>query len=109
MLLLQFFEISQHFPPPKLFFLSFVSGSCLRKGGNYKILFFVTEQRGRVVQQDAATIRLVHEAAPEIKTNYGIIVNMISKKVLMRLNTDHEGYRDFLNTLFAGIPEENKV
>ena len=51
----------------------------LRKNGYYKILFFVTEQRGRVVQQDATTIKLILEAASEIKANYGIIVNMVSK------------------------------
>ena len=71
----------------------------LRKGGDYKIIFFVTEQRGRVVQQDATTIKLVHEAAPEIKTNYGIIVNMISKGVLKRLHKAQSVKID-LNRLF---------
>ena len=80
----------------------------LRKGGDYKIVFFVTEQRGRVVQQDATTIKLVHEAAPEIKTSYGIIVNMVSKGVLKRLHKADVAYFDFLNTLFAGIPEASK-
>ena len=51
----------------------------LRKGGEYKVVFVVTEQQGRILQQDSTTIKLVHEAAPEIKMNYGIIVNMISK------------------------------
>ena len=60
----------------------------LRLGGQFKVLFFVTEQRGRVVQQDATTIQLVHEAAQEIKSDYGIIVNKCSKRVLKMLNQD---------------------
>ena len=51
----------------------------LKNGGDHKIIFVVTEQMGRVRQQDSTTIKLVHEAAPEIKMNYGVIVNMISK------------------------------
>ena len=61
----------------------------LRKGGQYKIIFVVTEQMGRVLTQDSTTMKLVHEAAPEIKMNYGIIVNMISKgkKQLPKIHT----------------------
>ena len=80
----------------------------LRKGGDYKVAFFVTEQAGRIVQQDATTIRLVLEAAPEIKNRYGIIVNMISKGVLRRLKQKDNGYYDFINTIFAGITDNNK-
>ena len=57
----------------------------LRKGGQYKVLFFVTQEAGRVNQQDATTLRLVLEAAPEIGTQYGVIVNKISKPVLEKL------------------------
>ena len=80
----------------------------LRMGGQFKVLFFVTEQRGRVVQQDATTIQLVHEAAPEIGDEYGIIVNMVSKGVLKKLNNSEMAKHDFLNTLFAGIPDANR-
>ena len=38
--------------------------------GKYKVIFFVTEHRGRVSQQDATTIKLVLDAAPEIKEKY---------------------------------------
>ena len=80
----------------------------LRMGGQFKVLFFVTEQRGRVVQQDATTMQLVHEAAPEIKGHYGVIVNMVSKGVLKRLNQTEMSFYDFLNTLFAGMADENR-
>ena len=79
----------------------------LRMGGQFKILFFVTEQSGRIMQQDATTIQLVHEAAQEIKSDYGIIVNKCSKRVLKMLNQT-EAKNDFLNSIFAGIPEENR-
>ena len=80
----------------------------LRMGGQFKVLFFVTEQRGRVVQQDATTMQLVHEAAPEIKSHYGVIVNMVSKGVLKRLNQTEMSFFEFLNTLFAGMADENR-
>ena len=80
----------------------------LRMGGQFKVLFFVTEQRGRVVQQDATTMQLVHEAAPEIKSHYGIIVNMVSKGVLKKLNQTEMPFFEFLNTLFAGMADENR-
>lgn len=77
----------------------------LRKGGQYKVLFFVTQEAGRVNQQDATTLRLVLEAAPEIGTQYGVIVNKISKPVLEKLKDKKD---DFLNTLFAGIPDDKR-
>merc|ERR1712066_561661 len=80
----------------------------LRLSGDYKIVFVVTEQMGRVLQQDATTIRLVLDAAPEIKMNYGIIVNMVSKGVWKKLKKASMSYFDFLNSLFAGIKEEHR-
>ena len=80
----------------------------LRMGGQFKVLFFVTEQRGRVVQQDATTMQLVHEAAPEIKSHYGIIVNMVSKGVLKRLNQTEMSFYEFFNAVFAGMADENR-
>ena len=41
----------------------------LRKGGTFIVLFFVTQEAGRVNQQDATTMRLVLEAAPCMATN----------------------------------------
>ena len=38
----------------------------LRKGGKFVVLFFVTQQDGRVTQEDSTTIKLVLQAAPEI-------------------------------------------
>ena len=79
----------------------------LRKGGDYKVIFFVTQQAGRVNQQVATTIKLVLEAAPEIGQNYGVVVNKVNKKILKGLK-DEDNRIKFLMTLFAGIPEESK-
>ena len=77
----------------------------LRKNGHYKVIFFVTERNGRVLQQDSTTIKLILEAAPDIKTEYGIIVNMLSKKTLKKLKED---FHDFLNMLFVGVPQSRR-
>ena len=77
----------------------------LKKYGYYRILFFVTESNGRVIMQDATTMKLILEASPDIGKNYGIIVNMLSKGVVKKLKKDFHG---FLNILFAGIPENRR-
>ena len=80
----------------------------LRKNGLYKIMFFITEQNGRVNSQDATTLKLVLDAAPDIGQNYGVIVNMVGKKVLKKLENERDRL-DFLYALFAGIPEEQSL
>ena len=79
----------------------------LKMGGEYKVLFFVTEHGGRVGQQDATTMKLVLDAAPEIGEKYGIIVNMVSKGVLKKLQTESM-YHDFNNSMLAGIDDKNR-
>ena len=79
----------------------------LKKGGNYKVIFFVTQEAGRVNQQDAATLKLVLEAAPDIGMQYGIIVNKVSNRILKLFKEEALKF-DFLNSLFAGIPEDRR-
>ena len=78
----------------------------LRKGGSYKILFFISENGGRIVMQDIATMKLVLQAAPDIGKNYGIIVNKVAKAVLGELQRGNN-LQIFINVLFSGI-DENK-
>ena len=54
----------------------------LRHGGAFKVLFFVSERNGRVDPQDAATMKVVLDSAPEIwcaqgSPKYGVIVNQV--------------------------------
>ena len=79
----------------------------LRKGGDYKVIFFVTQQAGRVNAQDATTMKLVLEAAPEIGQNYGVVVNKVNKKMFDRFKKEKDRM-DFLLALFAGIPKEKR-
>ena len=51
------------------------------------------------------TCLLVLEAAPEIGMDYGIIVNKVSQGVLKKLIGRKN---DFINTLFAGIPQDKR-
>ena len=77
----------------------------LKKDGDYRILFFVTARNGRVVQQDATTIKLILNTAPDIGQDYGIIVNMLSNGVFKKMKKMEEK-EDFLNSLFSGISPE---
>jgi len=78
----------------------------LRMGGPYKPIFFFTEAKGRVNAQDATTMKLVLDAAPEIGQNYGVIVNMVQNRVMQRLKTE-EARMNFMTALFAGIHHKN--
>ena len=78
--------------------------TALRTGGNFKVLFFVSTQSGRVVRQDITTLRLVLDAAPEIGNHYGLVINKVPKNVAERLKQPQNEVV-FLNTLFTGIDE----
>ena len=80
----------------------------LKKDGHYQILFFVTERNGRVLQQDATTIKLILDTAPDIGEDYGIIVNMLSKGLMKKMKENRMFKEDFLNILFAGISAERR-
>ena len=75
----------------------------LRKGGKFKILFFLNLFRGRIDAQDLTTLCMVLKAASEIKENYGIIANMTPKNLLEKLKADKS---EFLQSLFNSIPKE---
>jgi len=77
----------------------------LKKYGLYRILFFFIERNGRVVHQDTTTMKMILEASPDIGRRYGIIVNMLSKGSVKKLK---QNSHEFLNMLFAGIPEERR-
>eukprot|EP00331_Platyophrya_macrostoma_P024679 CAMPEP_0176437470 /NCGR_PEP_ID=MMETSP0127-20121128/18647_1 /TAXON_ID=938130 /ORGANISM="Platyophrya macrostoma, Strain WH" /LENGTH=368 /DNA_ID=CAMNT_0017821115 /DNA_START=175 /DNA_END=1281 /DNA_ORIENTATION=+ len=55
--------------------------AALKKGGRFRIFFMVTCESGRIKSEDATTMKLVLEAAKEIKNNYSIIVNKASHRV----------------------------
>ena len=81
--------------------------TALRRGGNFKILFFVLTESGRIVVQDVTTITLVLDAVPEIENHYGIVINKVPNNVAKALqNSKTEDI--FLTKLFAGIPEERR-
>ena len=81
--------------------------TALRKGGNFKILFFVMTESGRIVRQDVTTLRLVLDAAPEIENHYGIVINKLPKNVAKALQNPEKG-GVFLTKLFAGIPDHQR-
>ena len=54
----------------------------LKEGGRSRVVFVATEEAGRVRPQDATTMRLVLDAAPEIGKNFGIIINKCTKRKL---------------------------
>jgi len=84
----------------------------LKNGGVFKVLFFVSEKNGRVDPQDAATMKLVLDAAPEIwqdqiSPKYGVIVNQVEDNVMEELE-EKENRFEFLNTMFAGVNENQR-
>ena len=80
----------------------------LQEGGKYKVLFLVTEKNGRIKQQDIEVIAKILKAAPDIGSNYGIIVNKIKKNILKLLQSEPEKKRKFIDQIIGGIPDGKK-
>ena len=74
----------------------------LREGGTYRIFFFISQDAGRPKNEDITTLNLVLEAAPEIGSNYSIIVPKIKPRIADGLRKD-ANWAKFLNGIFAGI------
>ena len=79
----------------------------MNKGGELKILFFITLDQGRINLEDVRSMKLVLEAAPSIGQKYGVVFNMISKRIFRDLKTDSIRV-DYINVLFSGFPDKRK-
>ena len=73
----------------------------LRKGGEYKVFFFVSQDEGRPKNEDVTTMNLVLEAAPEIKNQYSIIVPKIMPEIAKKLRKE-DNWAKFITGIFAG-------
>ena len=79
----------------------------LRKGGDFKVLFFITQEDGRVSQEDVTTMKLVLDAAPDIGRNYGVIINKVFEGVLEMLKDDSKK-NEFVDSIFHKIPKDKR-
>ena len=76
--------------------------TALRKGGNYKILFFVMMESGRVARHDVATLNIVLNSAPEIGNSYAIIINKVPRRIV-KLHKDKTQASLVAAQLFIGM------
>ena len=81
----------------------------LNMGGPHKVLFFCQLNDGRVNMADKTTMKLVHDAAREIGSKFGIVVNKVSKKMLKRIENQPEIEKEFREILCDGIPKTTHV
>ena len=80
----------------------------LNRGGPHKLLFFVRQDAGRPSLQDQTTMSLIHAAAEEIGSQYGVIVNKVSSNMIKKFkNSDDK--KKFCETLFQGVPPTSNV
>ena len=78
----------------------------LKRGGDYKVIFVVGDQNGRVVTEDVATMNIVLAAAPEITmNNFGLIVNMACKKTMALPQMGKDSQGSFTASLFCERPD----
>jgi len=75
----------------------------LKQGGRCKILFVMTQESMRVRPADSATMKVVLDAAPEIQSNFGVIVNKCTKKIKKQLDAE-EGRNVLVTHLFGNTP-----
>lgn len=77
----------------------------LKKGGNFKVVFVVTLEAGRVRPADKTTIQLILESAPI--TTYGLLINKVPKNTFKQLyenpdNRDPSPLMEVCAELWAG-------
>lgn len=71
--------------------------------GNYKLVFVVVADGGRVRPSDIATMKLVLDALPDNQdAPYGIVVNKVSEQMRERLRSDLDARADFVVYLNQG-------
>mmetsp|Transcript_19532 Transcript_19532/g.22418 ORF Transcript_19532/g.22418 Transcript_19532/m.22418 type:complete len:295 (+) Transcript_19532:12-896(+) len=75
----------------------------LQKGGSFAVFFVVTLESGRIRPDDSTTIKLVLDAASDIKDCYSIIINKATKRVKEFFGTE-EGFEVYRAKLTEGLP-----
>ena len=70
--------------------------------GCYKLLFVVRDYAGRISPADVATIKLVLDALPEVRSAYGIIFNKMGKRMIKMFNNDPEAMQKLMATINVG-------
>lgn len=79
---------------------------CIKKQFiNYEKVFFVlTLEAGRVRPDDKTTMKLVLSAAPEIGSDYSIIINKLPPSTVQKLHDNDLDRRELITTLNDGLP-----
>ena len=80
--------------------------TALQKGGKHKLLFFVRYEGGRLQPQDLFMMQVGLKSAPEIRNQYGVIINKLSPKMMKQL-VDCEERSKLLTQLFSNIDDGN--
>ena len=81
----------------------------LNLGGPHKILFFCKLDDGRVNMSDKTTMKLVHDAAKEIGSKFGVVVNKVSKKSLRKIKNQPGLEKQYRELICEGIPATSHV
>ena len=80
----------------------------LTKGGQFKIIFAITLEAGRIRPDDMTTIKLVLQAAPMIQHSYSIIVNKASDEILA-IWEDFDSREKFKALINQGLPGTDSI
>ena len=85
----------------------------LKEGGRSRVVFVATEESGRVRPQDATTMKLVLDAAPEIGKSFGIVINKCTKRKLKFFFEDEprdcanvKNVEVFVTHIFTGLDDK---
>lgn len=77
---------------------------------DYKLVFVVTLEGGRIRPADVTTMKLVLDALPEnIDAHHGIIINKLSKKMMRDINSNVQVQNQLLAGLSCGIPTSTQA
>lgn len=69
----------------------------------------VTLEAGRVRPDDKTTIQLVLEAAPQIGSNYSVIINKMSSNILKKLSDNENDRKVLVTTINDGLAGTSSI
>ena len=81
----------------------------LKMNGNFKIIFVVTIEAGRVRVDDVTTINIILGSVNIPNISFGVILNKISKNAIKKIQENDEEFKNIFTSLNTGNYKTDKI
>jgi GTP-binding protein EngB required for normal cell division len=78
--------------------------NALKLGGNFKVVFVLTLEAGRVRPEDKTTMKLVLDSVPQVGHNYSIVINKVPKKTIDSIESKPHDRKVLITAINQDLP-----